>query len=121
MNDGIQKFMTGKLTTMAGKRMVKEYIGRFKQFGVTGIGKADNTGLYNPMGCCVDSLGNIYVTDQNNHRLIKLNPSLQYVGQFGVTNVFKTDNTGLKYPTNCAVDSLDNIYICDNANHRLVN
>ena len=120
MNDGIQKFMTGKLTTMAGKRMVKEYIGRFKQFGVTGVNKSDNTGLYGPQNCCVDSSGNIYIADQTNQRLVKLNSSMQYVSQFGVTGTQKTDNTGLNYPSGCTVDASGNVYIADTVNHRLV-
>jgi len=120
MNDGIQKFMTGKLTTMAGKRLVKEYIGRFKQFGVTGVSKSDNSGLNNPYGCTVDSSGNIYIADTSNHRLVKLNSSFQYISQFGVTGTYKSDNTGLKYPYGCIVDSSGNIYIADASNHRLV-
>ena len=110
------------ITDYSNSRLVKldsnlEYVG---QFGVTGVNKSDNTGLYYPSGCCVDSNGNIYVCDILNNRLVKLNSNLEYVTQFGITGSALSTNTGLNYPQGCCIDSNDNIYITDSNNHRLI-
>ncbi|MCX8074112.1 MAG: hypothetical protein N2749_00810 [Clostridia bacterium] len=110
-----------KEVIIGGQRItIKEYIGRWKQFGVTGTPKSDNTGLNNPFGVAIDSNGYIYVAEFYNHRLVKLNPDLTYNSQFGVTGTPKSDNTGFNYPAGITIDSNGYIYVADRANHRLV-
>jgi len=102
------------------RKTIKEYIGRWKQFGVTGVPKSDNTGLNLPYGLAIDSQGYIYVADTTNHRLVKLNPDLTYNSQFGEAGQPKSDNTGFNYLYGVAVDSQGYIYVVDKYNRRLV-
>ncbi len=89
-------------------------------FGVYGVSGADNTHLNEPTQLTVDGSGNVFVADTKNHRLVKLNSSLAYVGQFGVTGVAGTANTSLSQPRGVAVDGAGNVYVSDNLNYRVV-
>lgn len=89
-------------------------------FGTFTVAKADNTGLNGPMHVALDSSGNLYVADSGNHRVVKLDSNLAYVGQFGETNVAGTNSSHLNTPMGVAVDSSGNIYISDNVNYRVM-
>jgi sugar lactone lactonase YvrE len=56
-------------------QIIRTYAGT----GVTGFygdgGPCDSAAFYHPEGACMDSLGNIYVADQHNHRIRKISPS----------------------------------------------
>ncbi|MFZ3348059.1 MAG: serine/threonine protein kinase, partial [Mycobacterium sp.] len=65
-----------------------------------------------PQGVAVDSAGDLYVTDQNNKRVLKLaaGSSTQAVLPF----------TGLRGPFGVAVDAAGNLYVADQFNNRVV-
>lgn len=72
--------------------------------------------LYFPTSVCVDSTGNVYVTDTENNRIQKFSSTGEYlmgwgsygsgIGQFG-------------YPSGISVDNDDNVYVTDTNNNRV--
>lgn len=69
-----------------------------------------------PYGVATDGLGNVYVSDQQNHRIQKFDrfgePILQW-GSFG------SGSGQFNYPAGVAVDAAGNVYVADNGNHRV--
>lgn len=79
---------------------------------------------------CLDSAGNLYLADQNNHRLRKVdgNGFITTVAGTGIPGYNGDSTVGqplsataarLNRPNSCVVDDNGNIYISDNGNHRL--
>jgi tripartite motif-containing protein 71 len=58
----------------------------------------------------VDTAGNLYVTDTNNYRIQKFNPSGEFVMKFGVQG---NGNGGFGHPAGVAVDAEGGIYVAD--------
>jgi len=94
----------------------------------TGIrGHADGTGteaqFYFPTGVAVDSSGNVYVADSDNHRIRKITPAGVVSTFAGTGSAGHADGTGTEaqfnYPTGVAVDSSGNVYVGDLDNHRI--
>ncbi len=69
------------------------------------------TGLNSPYGAAVDSVGNVYIADRQNNRVVKL-PA----GGGAQT----TTGVGLNSPAGVAVDAAGNVYIADTYNNRVV-
>ena len=104
----------GAVTTLAGTP------------GVTG--SADGTGsaaqFCNLGGIAVDSTGNLYVTDLNNHTVRKITPAGVVTTVAGAAGVFgSTDGSGsaarFHYPAGIAVDSVGNVYVADTYNYTI--
>ena len=91
------------------------------------IGSTDGTGtsasFNTPRGVCVDSSGNIYVADTNNHKIRKIT-------SFGVVTTLAGSNTAgfidgtgtsasFNSPFGLGVDSAGNIYVADTNNHKI--
>jgi len=81
-----------------------------------------------PQGVTVDSAGNIYVADTNNHRVQKFNSSGSFL--LGIGNgtiwtgtaslpVATASNGYFNYPNGIAVDGTGNIYVADTSNNRI--
>lgn len=110
-NNRIRRIAAGTniITTVAGGK-----------YGFGGDnGPATAALLNNPTDVAVDAGGNIYIADQNNHRIRKVTPAgvintVAGDGQFNFFNdhVFATDSS-LYRPTGVAVDPAGNIYIAD--------
>ena len=89
-------------------------------------GYTDGTGTsakFNaPFGVAVDGAGNVYVADQDNHRIRKITTSGVVSTLAGSTSGY-TDGTGtsaqFNYPTGVAVDGAGNVYVADQGNHRI--
>jgi sugar lactone lactonase YvrE len=79
--------------------------------------------LKNPTGVAADAQGNIYIADTWNHRVVKLNPALQFVttwGTYASTNGIVSASPGTFYgPRAVAVDSQGNVYVTDTGNKRI--
>lgn len=76
-----------------------------------------------PDGAVVDSQGNIYITDQSNHKIRKIDTN-------GIVSTFAgTGTAGFQdgaaseakffYPAGMAIDADDNLYIADYSNHKI--
>ena len=112
-NKKIRKITSaGMVTTLAGS-------------GISGA--TDGTGIAasfnDPYGVAVDASGNVYVADQSNHKIRKINPS-------GVVSTFAgngiagaTDGSGIgasfNFPRGVTVDASGNIYVADNGNNKI--
>ena len=103
---------TGSVSTLAGS-------------GVPGF--ADGIGsaaqFHFPTDVAVDSTGNVYVGDSENHRIRKITPAgavstLAGNGLFGFAD---GDGSNARFysPYGVAVDSSSNVYVADHKNHRI--
>ena len=88
-------------------------------------GPATNALLHDAAGVAVDNAGNLYIADEQNSRIRKVdtngiittvagNGANGYGGDGGVAT-----NASLRYPRGVAVDGPGNIYIADNASQRV--
>ena len=88
-------------------------------------GQAPSAQLNFPTGVAVDSAGNFYIADSNNHRIRKVatsgtittvagNGTQGFSGDFGLAT-----NAQLNYPQAVTVSSAGDLYIADLYNHRI--
>ena len=108
---------TGIITTIAGN-------GVASFFGDGGA--ATSAGLWSPSGLALDSAGNLYIADQNNHRIRKVDAGTGIIstiaGSDGATSVGDGGtavSANLYAPTEVTVDSAGNLYIAELYNHRI--
>ena len=100
--------ISGVITTVAGNG----YAGPGDLGGYSGDGgPATSAELAQPFGVAVDNAGDIYISDQNNNRIRKVDPS-------GVitTVVSGGIGAGVSSPAGLAVDNAGNLYITDMGN-----
>jgi serine/threonine-protein kinase len=69
-------------------------------------------GLREPEGVAVDSAGNLYITDANDHRVWKLDA--------GATTPNLLPFNDLKNPAGVAVDNAGNVYVADRGGDRVL-
>ncbi len=80
---------------------------------------ATNDGkLSAPDSVVIDSAGNRYVSDTDNHRIQKFNSSGVYQSQFGGPTFGSGDGEFIS-PKGMAIDSGGNLYVADSGNHRI--
>ena len=93
-------------------------------FGGDG-GPAIQAQLSSPTGVTVDSSGNLYLADRDNHRIRKVDSTGTMTTVAGMGEHGFDGDSGpatqaqLAYPTGMAVDSSGNLYIADRDNHRI--
>jgi hypothetical protein len=115
VNNRIRKVATnGLITTVAG--------------GGDSVGDglvATNAGLYHPSGVAFDACGNLYIADQNDSRIrrVDTNGIITTVagnGGFGYNGDGEAaTNASLNKPFSVAFDASGNLYIADEANSRI--
>ncbi|MBI3378080.1 MAG: hypothetical protein HY035_06750 [Nitrospirae bacterium] len=116
-NQRIRKVDTsGIITTVAGNG----------QYGFSGDGgPATQAMLYYPFGVAVDSAGNIYIADHDNHRIRKVDTSgiittVAGTGQYGFSGDGGAPTQAmLNHLNGVAVDTGWNVYIADTSNNRI--
>jgi len=91
--------------------------------GIGDRGMALNAILYEPSSVALDSAGNIFIADSNNHRIRKITAATGIITTVAGTGVpgYSGDNDPaplamLQYPTGVAVDNSGNLYIADYGN-----
>src|SRR6267154_2004509 len=93
-----------------------------------GAGNVDGAGAaarFNfPKGVALDSAGNIYVSDRENHTIRKITPAGAVSTFAGTPDIFgSADGTGaaarFNLPEGVATDSADNVYVADEGNNTI--
>jgi len=108
---------SGIITTIAG--------GGYSSLGFGDGGVATDAWLYNVTGVAVDAMGNVFIADQNDHRIRKVNTAGIISSIAGTVYGGFTGDGGsataaqLNHPYGITVDRLENVYISDYANNRL--
>jgi len=89
-------------------------------------GSATSAQLYYPYAVSVDASGNVYISDEQNHRIRKVNPSTGFISSIAGTGTAGYSGDGgpatsaeLNYPTGVSVDISSNVYILEWGNHRI--
>ena len=107
---------SGRITTLAGDG----------QMGHSGDGgPSTEAQLANPIGICLDREGGLYVADQGNHRIRRIDPSGRIVTVVG--NVLRgfsgnggpATDASLADPFGVFVDGTGVLYIADRSNNRI--
>ncbi|HSY17616.1 MAG TPA: immunoglobulin domain-containing protein [Candidatus Acidoferrales bacterium] len=105
------------ITTFAGKGGIASYSGDG--------GQATNAGLSKPEGVLFDAAGNLYIADNDNNRIRKVdtNGIITTVMGNGIGAFAGDDGPAtsacLNSPNNLAFDAAGNLYIADNFNQRI--
>ncbi len=93
--------------------------GYVNTMGATGAASSADGQFNSPTGVAVDSSGNIYVADLNNHRVQVFNSSRAYVRTIGVSGVSGSDFDHLRDPLAVVVDAVGRTYVSDNWGNRV--
>ncbi|MEE9441480.1 MAG: NHL repeat-containing protein [candidate division Zixibacteria bacterium] len=73
--------------------------------------------LLQPSGLAIDTRGDIYISDNGNHRIIKLDQNLKTIRDYGG---YGTGMGRLQNPNDLFVDRVLNLYVLDTGNRRVV-
>jgi sugar lactone lactonase YvrE len=114
-NSRIRKVSSGIITTVAGNGMT---------IFSGGNGPATSAVLSEPEGVATDPLGNLYIADFGNNRILKVSSGVITTVVGNGTQGFSGDDgpatsAQLGQPEGVAVDSAGNLYIADTSNSRI--
>ena len=79
---------------------------------------------HNPEGLASDSQGNIYVADETNHRVQKVDPDGRFLWKVGAVDAYGRPRAGtapgqFNMIRGVAIDHEDSLYVGDSTNHRI--
>ena len=95
------------IQTTIVSRSLTQAAGFITKWGSLGSGD----GQFNyPNGVAIDSSGNVYVADSDNHRIQKFDSSGGFITKWGS---FGSEDGQLNGPSGVAVDSSGNVYVAD--------
>ncbi|MGX5689965.1 DUF6443 domain-containing protein [Arcticibacter tournemirensis] len=104
---------TGIVSTLAGGGYSSNY--------AEGTGREAR--FFRPSALVVDTIGNIIVADEGNHRIRKISPTGTTSLLAGSGEMGFADGSGssarFKYPAGLALDTAGNLYVSDTENHRI--
>ena len=90
--------------------------------GSNGVSGTNNNTLNFPAAVKIDPLGNLFVADNNNHRIqlyCRFPSVLSYGRTIAGIGVLGASAVALNYPSGIALDEDLNFYVADNSNHRI--
>lgn len=87
-----------------------------KPVAIIGDKKLGSAYLYLPTGIAVDPLGNIFITDTGNDRVVKCDPDGRFLKE---TGGFGWESGQFNRPTYIATDNGLNVYVVDAQNERI--
>ena len=115
----------GIITTAAGDGPSGPFTGNYSGDG----GAATNASLHAPAGVAVDAFGNLFIADEDNNRIRKVDTNgiittVAGNGPSGGPGSYSGDggaatNANLYAPAGVAVDASGNLYIADSGNNRI--
>jgi len=73
--------------------------------------------LASPRDVAVNQLGDVFIADYGNDRIIKLDSTLELAGEFGGFGAGKNSLSG---PASLALDNVSNVYVVDSGNARIL-
>ena len=89
-------------------------------------GSATQAEFRNPSGVAVDGSGNLYIGDEGNHRVRKVEASTGTINTIAGTGEWGYSGDGgpaveaqLRYPSAVTVDGIDSFYVADSGNNRI--
>ncbi|MEE9363631.1 MAG: cadherin domain-containing protein [Cellulophaga sp.] len=108
------------------QKLVSTFAGSNDPLAINRDGNEDGTGTAakfdTPFGIAIDGSGNLYVTDQGNHRIRKITPAGVVITLAGSSAGF-ADGTGtaaqFNNPNGITVDTWGNVYVSDSGNKRI--
>lgn len=112
-------------TNTGGNILAQTLVSTFAGSG--SIGSADGNGIvasFNlPTVVTIDSFGNIFVVDRNNHKIRKITATGDVTTFAGSGAIGSDDGVGVaatfRYPDGAVFDSHNNLYISDQSNHKI--
>jgi hypothetical protein len=112
INNRVQKFQLSNPCPTGTKQIVSG-ICFVTKWGSQGTANGQFEGHRN---IAVDSLGNVFVADTDNHRIQKFTNNGNFIGAWGSLG---TSNGKFQYPLGVTIDLSGNVFVADTANHRI--
>lgn len=110
-----------KIRKISPSGEVSTFAGSGERDYVDGLG--EEAAFRKPTGLAFDAVGNLYVTDTNNHRIRMVTPEGLVSTVAGSGQIAFADGTGsaaaFNYPASLAVSPEGNVIVADTANHRI--
>jgi len=104
--------LTGSIILDSGPYEAEDYI-FVREWGGPG---SDRNGFDQPRGIAIGQQGNLYVTDQNNHRVVIFDRLGEYTGEWGS---YGSSAGMFIFPAGIAVASDGTVLVSDSGNHRV--